>query len=233
MLLGFEITDHSIYLLPPGRLRYLETEQEIQGYIIAFHPEFLLPLNQLDDFSCLLERFGEKGSLIILEGRQGMIEEIEDILVRMKKEYDNYFTLRSEVLRGLMRIFIIYLSRRFDIGNMGDISQRDKGLMKRFIALVRQNYLTMKMVSEYAALLNVTPSYLNYVVKKTSGSPASHHIRQNIVHHAKNQALYSDLSMKEIAYSLGFNDYAHFSKFFKKACGMNFTHFKRMTYYTG
>jgi len=35
------------------------------------------------------------------------------------------------------------------------------------------------------------------------------------------------MSMKEIAYHLGFDNLAHFSKFFKNNCGVNFTAFKK------
>ncbi|MCW3111245.1 MAG: helix-turn-helix protein, partial [Segetibacter sp.] len=65
------------------------------------------------------------------------------------------------------------------------------------------------------------------IVKKTSGTPASDHIKHRIVLEAKRHAAYSDVSMKEIAYSLGFDDVAHFSKYFKNATGINFTDFKK------
>jgi AraC-like DNA-binding protein len=35
--------------------------------------------------------------------------------------------------------------------------------------------------------------------------------------------------MKEVAYSLGFEDIAHFSRFFKNTAGMNFTDFRKNT----
>jgi len=44
---------------------------------------------------------------------------------------------------------------------------------------------------------------------------------------AKRLALYSQVSMKEIAYGLGFDNLAHFSKYFKTNSGSNFTDFKR------
>ena len=44
---------------------------------------------------------------------------------------------------------------------------------------------------------------------------------------AKRQAMYSQVSMKEIAYGLGFDNLAHFSKYFKTNSGINFTDFKR------
>ena len=83
------------------------------------------------------------------------------------------------------------------------------------------------MVAEYADDLCVTRSYLNKVVKKVSGFTASQIIQQCIIHEAKKQAIKSGTSMKQIAYNLGFDDSAHFSKFFKSNSGMNFTNYKK------
>jgi len=65
------------------------------------------------------------------------------------------------------------------------------------------------------------------IVKKHTQHSAGYHIRQRIVLEAKRLAIYSDVCMKEIAYLLGFSDTAHFSKFFKKSTGINFSEFKR------
>ncbi len=77
------------------------------------------------------------------------------------------------------------------------------------------------------SILFVTPNYLNEIIKKITGYSAGYHIRQRITLEAKRMALYSDNSMKEIAYNLGFLDCAHFSKFFKTITGSNFTEFKK------
>ena len=81
------------------------------------------------------------------------------------------------------------------------------------------------MVCDYASVLSVSPNYLNRTVKKVSGYTASHHIQQQIVLEAKKQAIHYGVSMKEIAYQLGFDNPSHFSKFFKCNSGMNFTQF--------
>ena len=83
------------------------------------------------------------------------------------------------------------------------------------------------MVSDYAGELFISPSYLNEIVKRISGFTASHHIQQRIVLEAKRLAIYSGSSMKEIAYLLGFEDIAYFSKYFKTFSGTNFRDFKR------
>jgi AraC family transcriptional activator of pobA len=69
---------------------------------------------------------------------------------------------------------------------------------------------------------------LNRTLKKTTGYTASHHIQQQIILEAKRQAMYLSTSMKQTAYYLGFDNLAHFSKYFKQNCGMNFTDFKKV-----
>jgi AraC-like DNA-binding protein len=100
-------------------------------------------------------------------------------------------------------------------------------LAKRFLALLDKQYRQKRMVTEYAEELAVTPNHLNDVVKKVTGFTASHQIQQRIIMEAKRQAVYTDVSMKEIAYMLGFDDVAHFSKFFKTGAGESFSEFKK------
>ena len=82
------------------------------------------------------------------------------------------------------------------------------------------------MVSDYARELAISANYLNHVMKRFTGFTASHHIQQHTILEAKRRALYLGTSMKETAYSLGFEDLAHFSKFFKKNAGTSFREFK-------
>jgi AraC-like DNA-binding protein len=92
--------------------------------------------------------------------------------------------------------------------------------------LLENNFIQKRSVSAYAKELFVTPNYLNYMVKKSSGYPASHHIRHRIILEAKRKIRNTGTPMKQVAYELGFEDLSHFSKFFKKVSGINFTSFK-------
>ena len=95
------------------------------------------------------------------------------------------------------------------------------------MALVERNLTKRKSVRDYAHDLSVTPNYLNEVVKKVTGNQAYYHIQQRKVLEAKRQAIYHGMSMKEVAYYLGFEDQSHFSRFFKVRTGSNFTAFKK------
>lgn len=90
----------------------------------------------------------------------------------------------------------------------------------RFKLLVNTSFKEMKQVKSYAALLNITPLHLNEVVKEITGFVASHWIHQAILLEAKRLLVYSVLDVKEIAYALGYEDHAYFSRFFKTNTGM-------------
>jgi AraC-like DNA-binding protein len=130
-------------------------------------------------------------------------------------------------LRQYLKIFLIYLTRQ--IGQPAEPAEQlyRTELANRFFSLLQQNFTKKKLVTDYAGLLSITPNYLNNVVKKVSGHPASHHIQQQLIQEARRQAVYTDKSMKEIAYYLGFETNTHFSKFFKKNEGSNFRDYRR------
>jgi hypothetical protein len=55
-----------------------------------------------------------------------MQRELEEIVVRMMKEFTNFYLLRSALLTGLLKIFLIYLSRKFsNLSHDPAISDRD------------------------------------------------------------------------------------------------------------
>lgn len=98
----------------------------------------------------------------------------------------------------------------------------------RFISIVLRfkNLLTTELKREkspsaYAGMLNITEGYLNEAVRRVMGMNVSAYIRSQVVTEAKRELMYTSLSAKEIAYSLGYDDYVYFSKLFKKAAGVS------------
>jgi YesN/AraC family two-component response regulator len=142
-------------------------------------------------------------------------------------ESENLFLYRSQILRRYLKIFLIYLSRHDVRKEEPMINTRSSHLVQKFMVMLEREFRTMKSVNKYAGHLAVTPNHLNAIVKKHTRHSAGYHIRQRIVLEAKRLAIYSDVCMKEIANLLGFSDTAHFSKFFKKTTGINFSEFKR------
>jgi AraC-like DNA-binding protein len=96
---------------------------------------------------------------------------------------------------------------------------RGNALTRSFRSLLLQHFKTHKRTGDYAALLAVTPSYLNEVVKATTGSPVTWWIQEVIIAEAKRQLCGTDNTIKEIAFQLGFDDQGHFARYFTRAAG--------------
>jgi AraC-like DNA-binding protein len=100
----------------------------------------------------------------------------------------------------------------------------------KFKRLVRIHCIEKKQVQEYATLLNITPLYLNEIVKDITGFPASYWIQQEIMLEAKRMLRYTALDVKQIAFDLGYADHAYFSRFFRKHTGVTATEFRTNHY---
>ncbi|MDO6429582.1 helix-turn-helix transcriptional regulator [Flavitalea sp. BT771] len=219
------ISSNCIYCIKPGQVMKFEPEGETDGYSLSFSPEFLAmagvhtePL-QYASFSHPLSPF----SIVKVENSLEMLEVAE----KMIREFSNAYPGKVEILRGLLKIFLVYLNRLQEEPQPTLSHLHQSGLASRFFSLLEKDFINRKMVSDYAQDLSVTPNYLNEIVKRASGFPASFHIRQRIILEAKRKAAYVRTSMKEIAYDLGFDDISHFSKYFKKASGISFSDFRK------
>lgn len=217
------LAENNIYCIFPGYYRKLQFAAGTEGYYISFAIEFLRLSEGYSNSANWLEQYNNMASAFI--GKE-MQPELEVVARKMKWEYTNLFDKRMELLKGLLNIFLIYFSRNLNKIPNNNVPNREKDLVNKFIGLLKKHFHTRKFVTDYASLLAVTPNYLNRTVKKVTGFPTSHHIQQQIILEAKRQAIYTSESMKQIAYSLGFDNPAHFSKFFKNNCGVNFTEFK-------
>ncbi len=223
----YDIDEKSMYYARPGQAIACDIHESAKGFIISFAKEFL-DLYEKDSAelssSILFNPFLSKPVIKIDDEMDSFFENIAEQMVH---EFRQPLKLRSEILKGFLKIFILYINRHVATDCQNNFQSRKTGLVSSFYALLEKNYTTKKMVKEYAEILAVTPNYLNETVKELSGFSASHHIQQRLILEAKRRAVYEGYSMKEISYYLGFLDPSHFSKFFKNIAGTNFTDFKK------
>jgi AraC family transcriptional activator of pobA len=225
----YGMTDNTIYTIPPGRFHQFSPTGDIAGYVLSFNTDFLhLAIEGpgrpfFKEISADLKQV----NMFLLKSDNPALQNLLDDITR---EFETHLMLRLEILSGLFKIFLIYMKRLATTIRQEEASSHKMRLFNNFYAALDKQFKTMKQVAEYASVLSVTPSYLTDVVKKVSGYSASYHIQQRMVQEAKRLAMYSDANMKMVAYSLGFDDLSHFSKFFKHAAGVNFSEFKKSTY---
>jgi AraC family transcriptional activator of pobA len=202
----------------PGQVFRVDRADQVEGYWINIPDGFLEVLEHM-------LRLSASPGAISIDGKDGV--ELEDIIGKIRKETPNDDVLNRNIVRRYAEIFIMHLTRSLKDTFAVTLKTRNAELAEGFTLLLERHYKEKKMVSDYATLLAVTPNYLNEIVKKVTGQSAGYHIRQRIALEAKRHAVHSSLCMKEVAYTLGFADIAHFSKFFKNTTGRNFTDFRK------
>ncbi|SHM85783.1 AraC-type DNA-binding protein [Chitinophaga sp. CF418] len=220
------VSGQQIYCFLPGQLRKFQLDHSASGYYLSFSPDSLYLAPNLKEMMSSFEESILNMQLLSFRADESMQEQLEEIVRKMQRECESNLWMRSEVLSGLLNVFMIYLSRELGIGGHTLIVSREGEIARKFMTMLKQQFITRKKVADYADALSVTPNYLNSAIKKVTGFTASYQIHKLIILEAKRRMLYSDCSLKEIAFDLGFDNQAHFSKFFKSKTGMNFTRFK-------
>ena len=80
----------------------------------------------------------------------------------------------------------------------------------------KSNINELPNVNFFAEKLNLSPNYLSDLLKNITGKNAQAHIQESLVERAKELLSTTNLSIKEIAYNLGFEYPQSFSTMFKK-----------------
>lgn len=191
------------------------------------------------DFYCIVDHDREVGcvgflfygSSQVMFLRLGETEtrKINLLVEVFKDEFADADDIQSEMLRILLVRLIIIMTR------LAKSQYLDKGaaesgrfdVVRRFNLMVENHYRTAHDVGFYAAKLNKSPKTLaNYFALSGSQSPLRI-IQERIALEAKRLFYYTAKSSKEIAYELGFDEPAHFSRFFKKQTGTSPSAFKK------
>lgn len=128
---------------------------------------------------------------------------------------------RAHVLRALSGALIGLVAREMAGKERTPDGTAKTDLFRRFEALLEQHFLEHWTVSHYAAALSVTPTHLSRLTRSATGHAASHLILDRIIREARRNLVYTNLPISGIAYALGFNDPAYFSRLFSAATGLS------------
>lgn len=139
---------------------------------------------------------------------------IDELLEKIKKELDQkpYQYLIS--IHAYIELLLVEVNRS-KINN-GDEIWKPDALFLKFLELVRSHYGQNYAVSHFANMLQTTQTKLNELSKLHTNKTAQNVIYSLVISEAKRLLRYTTLSIKEIAFELGFNDPFYFSNFFKK-----------------
>ncbi|REC79396.1 AraC family transcriptional regulator [Chryseobacterium elymi] len=219
-----EARDAAVFFLLPGQVHQGILMEQVTGWFIAVKAD-LLPDAARSVFEETLvdiqpvpvdDRWVEK-----LNACAGMLHmSCTEEMLATKEGF--------LVVQSLMNAFTGLYSLIFLSGNHAGISGESRAiqLTRKFRILVRKQFKTLKSPSAYAGILNISPGYLTEVIREVTGKSAQHWIHQEVLIEAKRLLSFTQLSVKEIAYELGYGDHTYFSRLFSKVEGCPPTEFR-------
>lgn len=220
----------TILFVPPGLKHRMYIDKSVSGTYILFNEEFIrynrknhVPLKDYrlfnnPDFKSLIKVVPVKK------------ENLRNITAMISAEMNNRDNYSSDIVLNLLHLFLLESRRIFDQQYQAPKEEADATpdtTIIRFKQLIEENYSKEKNVSVYADLLNMNPSCLNELTKRTTGITAGELIRNRVIDETKKLLYSSSLSGKEIAFELGFDDPAYFSRFFRKYTGQTLKEFRQ------
>lgn len=197
--------------VPVGDVHGFRFEPGTQGWVLTIAAEIL------DEV--LLPAEGLRGAL----SRSAVLRGTPQIRATMKQMFAEHAARnfgRAHVLRALSAAMIGLVARALT-SESGTSNSPESNLFRRFEALLEQHHLERWTVADYAKALAITPTHLNRVTRASTGDTASHLILNRLIREARRNLVYTNLPVSAIAYALGFEDPAYFSRVYAAATGLS------------
>jgi AraC family transcriptional regulator, transcriptional activator of pobA len=223
----------------PYQLISWDIVNDWKGIYLMFSQDFLMQCHfaqsLLEDFSFL--------QLDQIKPISVPTENIEFLKRKFEQVYEEYHSNHGDkfkFIESYVNLILLSIKRFSDDSQSNFFASEqnrnaDLRLVSRYQALIESSLSKENPSSEifstsfYADRLAIHPNHLNAIIKRIVGKTAKQIIQEKVVLVAKSFLKQSDLSIKEIAYRLGYEESTHFSAFFKKETGQSPVQFREFS----
>lgn len=134
----------------------------------------------------------------------------------------------TEALLTSLLLMLVRGVKLDDAANEGAIeaTSQELRLTERFRDLIDRHYRDNLQLQDYASKMGVSLVQLRAACAAATGQSPAKLIHARILTEAKRNLIFGDMTMEQIAYSLGFSDAAYFTRFFRKEIGQTPSQFR-------
>lgn len=230
--------DFQEFILPHDALLFVNPKVVVQPLNIDTSGAELIHFNR--DFYCIEIHDQEVAcdgilynnvfEVPFIELDENQSVDIQNIIANIKSEMESHDASTEEMLRILLKLIIIKSTRIWKQQHqlVENEQYSDVQFLRKFSKLVEENYKTHHTVADYADMLAITPKSLSKKIGLLSKDTPNDIIKNRIILESKRLLAHTALSVKEIAYSLNYEDDAYFVRFFTKNTGISPTSFRKL-----
>lgn len=211
-----------LFASPKIPYRYTAQDNNQQGMFCVFTKDFMskskigLNIEELPIY--------QPNSDFIYQLSDSQYAQIEAIFKKMDTELSSDYLYKYDLLRNVLMELIHTGQKLKPIEGLINTTNAASRITTLFIELLERQFpiendaqkVLLKNPIEFAKALGIHTNHLNKVLKETTGKSTTEIINGRIAEEAKILLKQTQWNVSEISYSLGFDEVAHFSNFFKK-----------------
>jgi AraC-like DNA-binding protein/mannose-6-phosphate isomerase-like protein (cupin superfamily) len=222
----YAIHQDECLVVPAGQVFSFSNLDINKGYLCNFHNDFVIGKFGKNEMLQGFEFLSVWGNPRIPLG----MEASGHVLPLLQRLYTDYVQNGLKNLHILQAYFIALLCEIEMVYQPLSSSTQTKSvaLTNAFKALIFAHIKTKHLVTDYAALLNISPNHLNKTVKQITGKSPTKWIDEALVLEARVLLYQTELSVAAIAAEIGIFDPSYFSRLFKKCTGLTPRAFRKM-----
>ncbi|MFN0050058.1 MAG: helix-turn-helix domain-containing protein [Cytophagales bacterium] len=224
-----------VFIAPNQIMSFSEPIRELDdtGWTILFHPDLIRKSElgkKISEYSFF--DYETNDALHLSEHEKETLQQlVERIDIELQRHIDKHSQdLIIANLDTILKYCLRYYERQFytRANQNKDIIIRFEEYLKTYFNSINLENNGMPTLTQCGEALNISGSYLSDLLKIETGKSAKEHIHGHLIEKAKTQLLNTNVSINEVAFSLGFEYPQHFSKLFKAKTGFNPTQYRSL-----
>jgi len=212
-----KIKANSLHFVSPTQVHKLKANQS-KGFVLCFTSDIISLRNKNESFKSYFPFYDFNSYLPYLQVPKKIFEEIFLLVNSIYELFISDHPFKLDMIRSYLNIILLKVKFFFLEHAKKDENKNTShdGRVNDFIALIDKHYSDQLSVQQYSDKLNLSPNYLNALCKKETGKTAIQLIHERILLEARRLLYSTNLSVKEVSFTLNFEDVAYFNRFFKK-----------------
>lgn len=206
-----------LFLLNPQNIHTLKKDCVTSCGIIKFSTAFFAAESDTENFILNYGVFDDIDVLPVINFKNNEALVIKKAFDDLYNQYQQDSLFSDALLLSYLKIFLlkVYEVKKSYV-QVSCFKSPEYIRFKNFQRLIDTNYKKKSDVSFYADALALSTKTLNAVTQKFTGKSTGQLIKERILLESKRMLHFSDLSIKEIGFAMGFEDSSYFTRFFKK-----------------
>jgi AraC family transcriptional activator of pobA len=218
----------ALVIVPPLTVHSFQFGKQTDGLVVTFSA--CLAYEILREASGLGEIL-QRPAATRFRAAQLAVTDIRQLASMLLRESSRSATGRDSALLGLLTTLLTNVLRISEVAAapVPSVDNRAREMVAHFREVIERRYRRHLDVSAYAREIGTSEAALRKACVSVAGQSPTQLVHARMLIEAERQLRYTGMSITQIAYYLGFEDPAYFSRFFAKGMGASPRSFRRET----